>query len=176
MTVVCIIIVQIDRMEANTTHAAETGLADELNLYIAHTPATQGQRFVNWLIDNLLMRFGLSMLTGYLVGWLLTLIAPEYIYRVTFDQNSFDLIILGYSLAFFNYILYYTLCEKLFRGYTLGKLLSGTRAIREDGEELTFKDALLRSLSRLVPFEAFSGLGQRPWHDSWTKTQVIKAR
>jgi hypothetical protein len=25
--------------------------------YIPHTPATTGQRFLNWLIDNLLMRF-----------------------------------------------------------------------------------------------------------------------
>jgi len=66
-------------------------------------------------------------------------------------------------------------CEKAFKGRTLGKVISGTRAIRNDGGELTLKDALLRSLSRLVPFEVFSGFGT-PWHDSWTNTQVIKAR
>jgi uncharacterized RDD family membrane protein YckC len=36
-----------------------------------------------------------------------------------------------------NYLVYYTLCEKLFRGQTLGKLITGTRAIRTDGEKLT---------------------------------------
>jgi hypothetical protein len=59
----------------------------------------------------------------------------------------------------------------------LGKLITGTRAIREDGVELNFKDAFLRSLSRLVPFEPFSiWSGNGIWHDSWTKTMVIKSR
>src|SRR5258706_8425847 len=87
-----------------------------------------------------------------------------------------DLFILGYAIGVFNYTIYYTICEKTFRGYTLGKLITGTRAIRDDGTELTFKDALLRSLSRLVPLELLSGFAFRPWHDSWTKTQVIRAR
>jgi uncharacterized RDD family membrane protein YckC len=65
--------------------------------------------------------------------------------------------------------------KKLFRGQTLGKLFTGTRAIRTDGEELTFKDALLRSLCRLIPFEVFSGFGV-PWHDSLTITMVVKKR
>jgi uncharacterized RDD family membrane protein YckC len=75
-----------------------------------------------------------------------------------------------------NYIVYYTLCEKLLKGYTLGKLITGTRAIRQDGGELTFRNALLRSLSRCVPFEVFSGFNTLTWHDSWTDTKVIKAR
>ena len=68
------------------------------------------------------------------------------------------------------------LFEKLFKGYTVGKLITGTRAIREDGKELTFKNAILRSLSRMVPFEPFSAFGGSPWHDRWTKTRVIKSR
>jgi uncharacterized RDD family membrane protein YckC len=68
---------------------------------------------------------------------------------------------------------YYSLCEKLFRGQTLGKLITATCALRTDGEELTFKDALLRSLCRLVPLEVFSGFGV-PWHDAWTNTMVVK--
>ncbi|MBK6634385.1 MAG: hypothetical protein IPG38_08770 [Chitinophagaceae bacterium] len=55
-------------------------------------------------------------------------------------------------------------------------MVTGTRAIRQDGNELTFKDALLRSLCRLVPFEVFSGFNILTWHDSWTETMVIKAR
>ncbi|ODT91451.1 MAG: hypothetical protein ABS85_12565 [Sphingobacteriales bacterium SCN 48-20] len=83
----------------------------------------------------------------------------------------------SYEIVLISYLLYYSICEKVFKGYTLGKLLSGTRAIRADGGELTFKDAFLRSLSRLVPFEQFSiWSGNGLWHDSWTKTRVIKAR
>jgi uncharacterized RDD family membrane protein YckC len=142
------------------------------------TDASQGQRFLNWLVDNLLMRYGLSYLTGTLVGYLLGAIAPDYIMRIALgqDNNTFDLLFLGYIVGIFNYLFYYTICEKAFKGYTLGKLLTGTRAIREDGEELTFKDALLRTLSRIVPFEVLSALGGSPWHDAWTKTRVIKSR
>ncbi len=143
--------------------------------YIEYRQASTGQRFVNWLIDNLLMRFGLSYVTGTLVGIFLARFAPDFAERLINERDPWDLILLSYAIGVFNYLLYYTLCEKAFKGYTLGKLITGTRAIREDGKELTFKDALLRSLSRLVPFEAFSGFW-RPWHDEWTSTQVIQVR
>jgi len=138
--------------------------------------ASLGQRFLNFLIDNLLMRFGLTYLTGTVVGYLLGTFFPEFTYELFNEPSSGDLIIIGLIIGYFNYILYYTFCEKLFRGYTLGKLVTGTRAIRTDGNELSFKDALLRSLSRIVPFEAFSAFGRSPWHDQWTNTMVIKSR
>ena len=122
------------------------------------------------------MQYGLSYVTGTIVGYMLATLFPEYTARIVYNQTTADLLVIGYAVAIFNYLVYYTICEKAFKGYTLGKLISGTRAIREDGKELTFKDALLRSLSRLVPFEIFSVFGDRPWHDAWTKTMVIKAR
>jgi uncharacterized RDD family membrane protein YckC len=64
----------------------------------------------------------------------------------------------------------------LFGGRTLGKLITGSKAVREDGTSLTWKDACLRSLSRMVPFEPFSALGGAPWHDRWTKTTVVRTR
>ena len=148
-------------------------LFDDHDLY---TDASLGQRFLNFLIDNLLMRFGLSYITGTAVGYLLGNLFPDYITSVIEDNNQFDLLFLAYIVGIFNYLLYYTICEKGFKGYTLGKWLTGTRAIRNDGTELTFKDALLRSLSRIVPFEVLSAFGRKPWHDSWTNTRVIKSR
>lgn len=143
--------------------------------FVQHKTASSGQRFVNLLIDNLLMRFGLSYVTGTFVGYMIGRFFPDYAEHILDEKNTWDLFLLGYAVAIFNYLLYYTICEKAFRGYTLGKLVSGTRAIREDGKELTFKNALLRSLCRLVPFEVFSGFG-KPWHDSWTNTTVIQVR
>lgn len=140
------------------------------------TEASQGQRFLNWLIDNLFMRFALSYATGYAVGYILLEVAPDFLVEIAYDEKGWRFYLLAYILGVFNYIIYYTICEKAFRGYTLGKLITGTRAIRNDGEELTFKDAILRSLSRIVPFEVFSALGNAPWHDSWTNTTVVKAR
>ena len=149
--------------------------AENLNQFVY---ATQGQRFLNFLIDNLLMRFGLTYLTGMAIGFLLALASPEFINEIVSSNGGFSggLILLSLLISYLNYIVYYTICEKLFKGYTLGKVITGTRAIRQDGGELTFKNALLRSLSRCVPFEQFSGFSTLTWHDSWTDTMVIKAR
>ncbi|MEO5891358.1 MAG: RDD family protein [Ferruginibacter sp.] len=167
-------------MENNLPSQEETNQVDYLanidDAYFQFVHATTGQRFLNFLIDNILMRFGLSFLTGMVIGMALAAISPEFLNDAVAQGNTggyfFILLLIGYL----NYIVYYTLCEKLFKGYTLGKLITGTRAIREDGTELSFKDSLLRSLCRLVPFEALSGFGGHPWHDKWTKTMVIKSR
>ena len=162
--------------EINYTQPKETGLLHELISEIQLIPASTGQRFLNFLIDNLLLRFGLSMLTGMAVGMTLAFVAPDYMLELSQSDNTFGLWALSYLIVIVNYLVYYTICEKAFKGYTLGKLITGTRAVREDGNELTLRDALLRSLSRLVPFEVFSAFGGYPWHDSWTKTRVIKSR
>jgi uncharacterized RDD family membrane protein YckC len=161
--------------EYSTTNPEETGLAEELEAFVQYEQASTGQRFINYLVDNLFMQYGLSYLTGMLVGYLLGTFFPEFSIRLSYEESQGDLFLLSYIIVIFNYIFYYTICERAFKGYTLGKLISGTRAIREDGSELRFRDALLRSLSRLVPFEVLSGFGI-PWHDRWTKTMVVKSR
>lgn len=163
-------------MDNNSTSSLQTDLlAEESNVFQFEFAST-GQRFLNYLIDNLLMRYGLSYITGTAVGFLLASISPEFTRELFYGQNYLSLFLVAYIIGVFNYTIYYTLCEKLFKGYTLGKLITGTRAIKNDGSELTFKDAILRSLSRLVPFEPFSGFGGHPWHDQWTNTMVIKSR
>jgi len=138
--------------------------------------ASAGQRFLNLLIDNLLMRFGLSWLTGYCVGYILAKFFPDFYLNMIYSKGV-EYYLTIYLVAIFNYVIYYTFCEKTFNGYTLGKLVTGTRAIREDGQELTWKDAFIRSVSRLVPFEALSiWFGYGLWHDTWSKTMVIRAR
>jgi len=163
--------------EVSATNEQKDLLVDETYLQEHFVYATQGQRFLNWLIDNILMRLGLSYLTGTIVGMLIGLLNPDFFQSIVFSENAtFILAVLGLLIAYFNYIFYYTLCEKLFKGCTLGKLITGTRAIRQDGGELTFRNAILRSLSRCVPFEVFSGFKTLTWHDSWTDTMVIKSR
>lgn len=156
-----------------------TSQQDIFDSYIEYTPAGRGSRFLNFLIDNLFMRFALSYVTGYIVGYILLYTAPDFLVALAIEEESghgWRYYLTLFLLSYFNYLVYYTFCEFGFKGYTLGKLITGTKAIREDGNPLTFKDALLRSLTRIVPFEAFSALGGSPWHDTWTKTVVIKAR
>lgn len=162
-------------MEQNTPNKS----TEPVDIFEDHVQASSGSRFLNFLIDNLFMNYGLSYATGYLIGLILSKLAPDFLYSIAVeDEHSVNYFLLVYIIGIFNYLLYYTICEKAFNGYTLGKAITGTKAIRADGQPLTLKDAFLRSLSRLVPFEVFSALGDKanPWHDTWTNTIVIKAR
>lgn len=160
-------------MEENVPAEGQQDLFDN---HVEYTKASQGSRFLNFLVDNLLMQFVLSYATGYLFAYILSALAPDMLDSLVSEEKSIEFFLISLALSYFNYLIYYTFCETAFKGYTLGKLITGTRAIRADGGKLTFKDALLRSLSRIVPFEVFSGFGDAPWHDSWTKTTVVKAR
>jgi uncharacterized RDD family membrane protein YckC len=156
----------------NTEHNQEDLITNDIHPYFQFTQATQGQRFLNFVVDNILMRLTISYGTSFVVGKILMMLSPELLLSLVNDNGKIGLYIFAYVVVMVNYLVYYTLFEKLFRGQTIGKLLTKTRAIRTDGEELTFKDALLRSLCRLIPFEIFSGFGV-PWHDSLTNTMVV---
>ena len=161
-------------MEESVQPVEQPGIFDN---HLEYVEASVGARFLNFLIDNLLMRFVLSYATSYLMVIILASITPDFIDKLTYSEGfNGTLLLFALIVGYLNYILYYTVCEKAFNGYTLGKLITGTRAIREDEQPLTFRDALLRSLSRLVPLEPFSALNGNPWHDTWTKTRVIKSR
>jgi uncharacterized RDD family membrane protein YckC len=73
------------------------------------------------------------------------------------------------------YSVYMALVETIFRGRSIGKFITGTKAVNEDGSSISFTTALARGFARIVPFEAFSALGNPsyPWHDKWCRTYVI---
>lgn len=59
---------------------------------------------------------------------------------------------------------------------TPGKFLTKCRVINEYGDKPDLSQVILRSLFRLVPFEAFSCLSGEysiGWHDRWSKTAVV---
>ncbi|MFN7120071.1 MAG: RDD family protein, partial [Saprospiraceae bacterium] len=70
---------------------------------------------------------------------------------------------------------YYILAEYLSKGKTLGKLVTGTRAVTLTGETPTLNQIIGRSFARVIPFEPFSYLGDSPngWHDQLSETIVI---
>jgi uncharacterized RDD family membrane protein YckC len=127
--------------------------------------AGTGKRFLNLLLDIiiyyvLLFCFGAFLaLTG----------------RSEFAANDNNTAAL-YLSVFAIYVGYFFLCELIFKGRTIGKLLTGTKVVNEDGSDPTAKTYFLRSLCRIVPFEPFSAFGVRPWHDRWTGTYVIDVK
>jgi uncharacterized RDD family membrane protein YckC len=126
-------------------------------------PANLFKRLLNYVVDVLFF----SILTSIL----LLLFHPD----ISGWTNNPDGISLKDQLMIsFLYGLYMSATEAIFKGKTLGKMVTQTRAINLDGSIINAQTAFLRGLCRLVPFEQLSALGipSRPWHDKWSHTIV----
>lgn len=67
---------------------------------------------------------------------------------------------------------YYFFCELILQR-TIGKYATNSVVINQYAEAPETNSLLGRSFARLVPFEALSCLGDRGWHDTWSKTYVV---
>lgn len=142
---------------------------------VPYRDASLGQRFLNFLIDTITMSLSIGLVVSYVEALVLWNYFPDMAVEV-YAGKGLDYFLISWISGILSYMVYYPCCETVFRGYTMGKLITGTKAVRTDGKALSFKDALLRSLCRIIPFEPLSALGPEPWHDRMTKTMVIKAR
>jgi len=152
-------------MEAVNPSSQQHNLLDDLGDIVSLNYATQGQRFGNYLIDRIIA-YIFAFLIVVMIGVAIGLLGGN-------PDNIFEDLSL-YLLLYGSYVWYYTMMEMLNKGRTIGKLITGTRAVTMDGKPLTWKTAFYRSLCRIVPFEVFSGFGPAPWHDRWTGTTVVK--
>ena len=122
-----------------------------------------------WYQDATTLRRALNCIIDILLIYILVA-ATEAILLPELSGNYIGHRVLTYTLLF----VYYSLLETATNGRTIGKMVTGTQAIRVDGTEFSGRDAVLRSLCRLVPLDALSALFGHPWHDKWTKTRVVK--
>lgn len=137
--------------------------------------ASKGNRFANYLIDLIAI---LVIIMVLFIGFLFiyyqfatdTTVVDDFLDESEEVNPFLDRIITGGVLVFF-----YFLMELLFKGKSLGKLITKTRVVLEDGSNPNYLDFLKRSFCRLIPFEALSFLGSegRGWHDSISKTYVV---
>lgn len=135
-------------------------------------PVSPGVRFVNYFIDQivLLVLFYASVFIWAIIVYANGIDPKKY----TIFQQTPTALVLQLLLSYAVILVYYTISETATKGRSIGKLVTGTIAITEDGSPFTFKHAFLRSLCRIIPFEPFSALGYMPWHDSITHTAVVK--
>jgi uncharacterized RDD family membrane protein YckC len=132
------------------------------------TQASTAKRFANYFIDRIAI---------YLVWNFVLFKADEALLSLIYQYTHSAQLVFAFSylitITFFVFIL--AILESVTGGKTLGKMLTGTRAVNQDGSRISAKTAILRCLSRLVPFEPFSALGSPsfPWHDRWTNTYVV---
>ncbi len=151
----------------NPYRASEAALVDTTVVWDIEA-ASKTRRFFNWLIDRLAI-----------YGLVFVAIVAAVVFggeAVTAWAENIDTptdFAITYSATFF----YYTLLEGLF-GFSIGKLITNTRVVDERGNGLSFGRAALRSLCRLIPFNALSLLMsdddvRRGWHDTLSKTYVV---
>ena len=144
--------------QLDTTQPVETDdpfLFDEEPLY----EVSKTKRFLNYLID-IVAFYAFALILGIVLG----LTGSEGILEEVNETVLGLLIMIAYYWGF----------ESVF-GQTVGKMITGSMVVTEDGEPITPLHALKRTLCRLIPFEAFSFLGSGPgWHDTISKTRVVK--
>lgn len=128
--------------------------------------AGKWRRFFNYLIDYAAM-VTLGIALGTPLALLLGKDALEPIWNL--PDFVFSLLLT---------LIYYLPFELLTGGRTIGKFITGTKVVNEDGEKPSTGQVFARTFSRMVPFEPFSFLGVmgRGWHDTWSKTYVIECR
>ncbi|RAV29698.1 RDD family protein [Sinomicrobium soli] len=134
--------------------------------------ASKGKRIGNLIIDRLVI-YVFSFVLG-----MITFVMSDYMgvhgpLRFIENMNPFEEILFEVVIT----LLYYAVMESA-TGRTIGKFITNTRVINEQEEKATLNEAVVRSLCRLIPFEAFSFLGGegRGWHDSIPKTYVVDIR
>jgi uncharacterized RDD family membrane protein YckC len=147
----------------------QENLLDEVDYTLV--PASSGKRLANYLIDLFVFYIAWKVFFRYIGLKIAMSMIGE-------DEGKASIYLKVLLIAVVFEVTLMSAIEFVGGGRSLGKLLTRTRAVNDDGTPITFKTAVLRRLSRMVPFEAFSALGAQaePWHDRWTNTRVIEER
>lgn len=131
-------------------------------------------RFFNFLIDYVFAYIVIVLLFSTVVIIYSLLTGQDYAdnaERVGRMNPLMDRLITAFFYALLMFII-----EFLTKGRSLGKLITGTMVVNENGGLPTSNDFLKRSFSRIVPFDTLSFFGSRGWHDSWSDTKVVKRK
>jgi uncharacterized RDD family membrane protein YckC len=122
--------------------------------------ATKGNRLANNIIDLVAFMF---------IVFIISLLVGLFGNAEILESESFAMQIIFYLVLF----LYYLVMESTW-GITLGKLVTGTQVVDMDGNKPDLSTIAIRTLCRFIPFDAISFLGTKGWHDSISKTMVVK--
>lgn len=137
------------------------------NLNLSYCRASSAKRLANYLIDLIVFYIIL-----FFIGFATEALFPGSISGMNINSITERLIaIVLYGLVMF-------ITEAIFQGKSVGKLITGTKAVNINGDELTFDQYLIRNFTRAIPFNSISALGTpcTPWHDQWSKTIVVDVK
>ena len=144
---------------------------DQLTLEDLYVRAPAGKRLANYIIDIIVYYFLLLVF-----GVLVVIVSPASVDTIATESTGIEIMERIFSI--FIYALYMSAMEAIFKGKSVGKYITKTRAVNLDGSPISTRTAFLRGLSRAVPFCAFSAFGNPcdPWQDHWTNTMVVEEK
>jgi uncharacterized RDD family membrane protein YckC len=126
----------------------------------------------------------LGLFAGVLGGIILVLLARAGLIEPGWEGRVQGLNIAGWALSLLGGFLYQSMTEGMY-GASLGKLICQLRVVTEEGQSITMRRALLRSLAYyvdalffgLVGYSAMqeSSLNQR-YGDRWAHTIVVRSK
>ncbi len=130
--------------------------------------ASHRERFLNLLMDYV------GQIFLYIIAFVIAGTIAQANGNKDFMANFVKNDIAQYTFATCVTLFYYNVFE-IFSARTIGKFITQTIVVDENGEKPNHERILVRSLCRLIPFEMFSFLGMpaRGWHDSISKTYVV---
>lgn len=131
--------------------------------------ASNNIRFVNHLLD-LIPQYAIMFAISYAFYFLGEFTGDYRLNNYWIEMSKVEDLFYSYILMF----IYYFSMESL-TNRTLGKYVTKTLVVFENGEKPNSQVIAIRSLCRLIPFDAFSFLGTKGkgWHDTLSKTYVV---
>ena len=132
--------------------------------------ASKGQRFINFIIDLFvvyLITIGIGAAINIIGQLMDNYKLSDWITSLTLIENIF----FGLIVLFF----YYAIME-MYLSRTFGKYFTKTLVVKHNGAKPKVKSIIVRTLVRMIVFEAFSFLNHnaRGWHDTLSVTYVVK--
>jgi uncharacterized RDD family membrane protein YckC len=133
--------------------------------------ASHSQRFLNLLIDTAIQFFLFFIVLVFMVANAQA--NGDKTFITNFETNT----VLQYSITIAIALFYYNVFE-IIVARTVGKYVTQTIVVDKNGEKPNSDTILVRSLCRLIPFNAFSFLfiSGRGWHDTISKTYVVNKK
>jgi uncharacterized RDD family membrane protein YckC len=130
--------------------------------------ASHSQRFLNLLMDYI------AQLFLFIIAFTVAVTIAETNGNKEFMANFVKNDISQYTFVACIALVYYNVFE-IFFARTVGKFITQTIVVDENGEKPNHERILIRTICRLIPFEtlSFIGMPARGWHDSISKTYVV---
>lgn len=136
--------------------------------------AQKGIRLANLIVDRAIITI-IFFAFGVIAALIYNLTNNDFLLKIVYKMSEINRF-LDILITSFIYFMYTFLIEYFTKGRSIAKYITGSKVICIDGTEPTFNDYLIRNISRIVPFDALSFLGENGWHDKWSETRVINIK